>query len=57
MGEFLIGLFIGFVASFVITISTNTVLAERRAVVNECEAELPRNQSCKYVITAIKEDL
>jgi len=52
MGEFLIGLFIGFVASFVITISTNTVLAERRAVVNECEAELPRNQSCKYVITA-----
>ena len=54
MGEFIIGVFFGFVLSFAIVVNTNKILVEVSDAVEECETGLPRDKSCKRVITAIE---
>ena len=59
MGEFLIGIIMGLVIGFfggiAFVLDASETLNEKYAAITECESTLPRNQTCKYIITAVPE--
>ena len=48
----ILGFLIGIVCTVILIPEVSSLYIERDAAIAECEKSLPRNQQCKYVITA-----
>ena len=58
-GILIIGMLVGSIVGFVVGLSVFAINDERITTISEaiteCQSTLPRNQTCKYVITAVPE--
>lgn len=51
----IVGAMVGLLVGSILTIKHDDRIIQAREAVAECESTLPRNQTCKYVITAVPE--